>query len=44
MGWIDSLKAYDMVSHWMIESLNAMGIAKYVVNLFGKTISPVRWS
>ena len=44
MEWIDYLKAYDMVSHWVIESLNMMSIAKYVVNLLGKTISPVGWS
>ena len=43
MGWIDYWKAYDMVPHsWVIESLNVMGIAKNVVNLFGKTMKSWR--
>ena len=43
MGWIDYRKAYDIVPHsWVIEILNMMGIAKNVVNFFGKTMKSWR--
>ena len=43
MGWINYLKAYDMVPHsWVIGSWNMMAIAKNVVNFLGKTMKS--WS
>ena len=43
MGWINYRKAYDMVPQFCAtESLNMMGIAKYVVNVLGETMKSWR--